>query len=54
MAFRKTSNINQLKLKIILIENVLLLRKKGKTIREIGEKVGKSRAEVQNILDSNK
>ena len=54
MAYRKNSNIIQLKLRIILIENVLTLREQKKTMREIGEVVGKSRTEVQNIIDSNK
>ncbi len=38
---------------MMLIENVLLLRSQKKTMREIGKIVGKSRTEVQNIIDSN-
>ena len=54
MAKRKMLNLNQLKLREILIKNVLLLHKKGKTMREIGKKVNISRTMVQNIIDSNK
>ena len=54
MAYRKSSNLIQVKLRMILIKNVLLLRKQKKTMREIGILVGKSRQEVQNIIDSNK
>jgi hypothetical protein len=54
MAYRKTSNLIHLKLREICIKNVLLLRKQKKTMREIGKLVGKSRTEVQNIIDSSK
>lgn len=53
MAYRKLANLNQIKLKEMEVENVLLFRKQGKTMREIGNLIGKSRTVVKNIIDSN-
>jgi transcriptional regulator len=54
MEKRKSWNKHYLEEKIKIIDKVLYLRDCGKTMREIGKIIKKSRKEVQNIKDSNR